>query len=98
MTVSPAHLLFTASSYVRAGLTTEARHKNIKLLHTSKPCCCLEVTGTRVPKCRCEVKKVSPLLQVRWLRLVIDEGHVSASFTTDRMDLVTKYLNVEQKW
>ncbi|KAI0053959.1 hypothetical protein FA95DRAFT_1551738 [Auriscalpium vulgare] len=64
--------------------------------HSWTPCHCPEYRSTRVPKCRCE-SPVSSLFQVRWKRLVVDEGHVHGTDTT-RISLVANLLSVERRW
>ncbi|KAF9449589.1 hypothetical protein P691DRAFT_702942 [Macrolepiota fuliginosa MF-IS2] len=78
--------------------TAEAAHKDISKLHTLPACTCPDIPGSRIPDCKCPTPQgVSPLLQVRWKRLVIDEGHVSASLSTNLMHF-TKSLSVERRW
>ena len=71
-----------------------------KSLHSLKTCDCPLRDGcpVRVPRCRCKVPKgVSPLLRIRWKRLLVDEGNNLSDTTTALMGCIEQ-LSIERKW
>jgi hypothetical protein len=52
---------------------------------------------TRVPDCKCNQPKLSPLFQIRWKRLVVDEGHIHGTDKTN-ISKVASLLSVERRW
>ena len=63
-----------------------------------QPCQCKPLRSVRIPRCKCSRREnVSSLLQIRWKRLVVDEGHNAAEKRTDYA-IFTKLLSVERRW
>ncbi|KAI9508447.1 P-loop containing nucleoside triphosphate hydrolase protein [Russula earlei] len=60
-------------------------------------CKCPGYKGSRVPDCKCDPPKFSPLFQIRWKRLVVDEGHVHGADRTN-ISKVASLLSVERRW
>jgi hypothetical protein len=104
MTVSRLSCLVLSNIDVLSiqGLISESSLSSITSLHTYTPCTCLVPssfpTGIPVPQCKCaSPRDTSPLLRIRWKRLIIDEGHVSANKSTSIMSFVN-LLSVERRW
>ena len=75
-----------------------SRSKKPSLLNVGYTCTCTEFVTVRVPKCSCSgVKGISPLLQVRWKRLVRDEGHNAASQSTE-LNRFLRIISAERRW
>ncbi|KAJ4484665.1 SNF2 family N-terminal domain-containing protein [Lentinula edodes] len=78
----------------------EDRKANIANAHTWKLCKCFGIEDPCIspqPKCRCKPPDISSLLQIRWKRLVIDEGHISSSLST-RFTPFAQQLSVQARW
>lgn len=60
-------------------------------------CKCPGSKGSRVPDCKCNPPKYSPLFQIRWKRLVVDEGHVHGTDKTN-ISKVASLLSIERRW
>lgn len=89
----PRRYLLLSSGFRRESVKNKVAH-----LHQLKPCTCASFPGSRVPNCRCPSDPaVSPLLQIRWKRLVIDEGHISGN-TTGTLNCFVRELSIERKW
>ncbi|PSS35604.1 hypothetical protein PHLCEN_2v1427 [Hermanssonia centrifuga] len=82
-------------------LSVESQKTNIQKLHSWTPCGCPNPPNSpvRVPNCECNkiIDDVSPLLQIRWKRIVVDEGHVAGTTTTNLMTFI-KSMSIERKW
>lgn len=79
------------------GFTAEARSGKLLKKAKCQSCKCPLIAPSRIPDCNCGSNEISPLLQVHWKRLVIDEGHVSATSTTLLVPFV-KMLSIERRW
>lgn len=82
-----------------AGLAKERDGFDVEKLHTWKLCTCPPPPGApRAPICSCTLAKdVSVLAQIRWKRLVVDEGHGQGAPDTSFSTVCAK-LNVERRW
>ncbi|EIW84791.1 hypothetical protein CONPUDRAFT_116969 [Coniophora puteana RWD-64-598 SS2] len=81
-----------------SGLRRESTRTNVESLFTAQPCTCPFIPGSRVPDCRCPGRPdASPLLQVRWKRLVIDEGHTSGNIE-HTINRFIPTMSIERKW
>ena len=81
------------------GLARENAGFDLDKLHTWKLCTCPSPTGaSRAPICTClPPKGISALAQVRWKRLVVDEGHVQGAPDT-LFSTVCAKLSAERRW
>ncbi|KAL5511334.1 hypothetical protein ACEPAH_4550 [Sanghuangporus vaninii] len=72
--------------------------KDLSALDAGYTCQCPEFRNVRIPDCSCEAPEtVSPLLQVRWKRLVRDEGHNAASRSTE-LNHFLRIISAERRW
>ncbi|KAI9207268.1 SNF2 family N-terminal domain-containing protein [Polychytrium aggregatum] len=64
-----------------------------------RACNCPYVGASRGSSCACGKKDVyvSPLLQVHWLRMIVDEGHSMADDKSNQVRLASK-LAVDRRW
>lgn len=86
-------IIMTDSRFRRESVKNKVTH-----LHKLKPCTCAPFPGSRVPNCCCPSDPdVSPLFQIRWKRLVIDEGHTSGN-TAATLNYFVRQLSIERKW
>src|ERR1700735_4690524 len=80
------------------GFGVEGSKCGLAKLHTWKVCQCPAFRGSRVPQCQCiGVPEVSQLLQIRWKRLVIDEGHVTGATSTNLTEFA-RLISAERRW
>ncbi|KAF8136675.1 hypothetical protein EV363DRAFT_1447032 [Boletus edulis] len=76
----------------------ESKKNKTEKLHDLKPCTCPCLAESRVPDCHCLGDcNVTPLLQVRWKRLVIDEGHIAGN-TAATINYFVQELSIQHKW
>ncbi|KIK31000.1 hypothetical protein PISMIDRAFT_85861 [Pisolithus microcarpus 441] len=87
-----------SGSTLSVGFRRESRNKKISRLHALRQCACTCFEGSRVPNCRCPGDaQVTPLLQVRWKRLVVDEGHIAGNVSAT-INYFVNQLSIERKW
>ncbi|KAF9010299.1 hypothetical protein BDZ89DRAFT_1078237, partial [Hymenopellis radicata] len=70
---------------------------NVRPSRKRKQCHCPTFLETGILDCSCAERGISPLTEIRWKRLVVDEGHVSACTNTILTPFV-KTLSVEHRW
>ncbi|KDQ61066.1 hypothetical protein JAAARDRAFT_32059 [Jaapia argillacea MUCL 33604] len=76
----------------------ESSKSGVQKLHSWAVCQCPGNQSSRVPNCQCDVRTdVSPLLQIRWKRLVVDEGHTAANTNTNFTPFAM-LLSAERRW
>ncbi|KAI4956848.1 hypothetical protein J4E86_005319 [Alternaria arbusti] len=66
----------------------------------SRVCNCPYIGATRIPDCSCvDTDRVyeSPLKNIHWLRIIIDEGHSFSSSVSNAV-LVAKQIQAERRW
>lgn len=86
------------SSHVPSEFTNEAKMAKARELQYCTPCYCPSAGITGIPNCKCEpATEHSPLLSIRWKRLIIDEGHVLSNSTTE-LSTVASRLSAERRW
>ncbi|OBZ69321.1 hypothetical protein A0H81_10948 [Grifola frondosa] len=86
-------ILMTHSRFGR-----EEQKNRTDSLHSWTSCKCPGSWATRVPKCRCNSHAdVSQLLQIRFKRLVVDEGHIASS-RNSAFSHFAQCLSVERRW
>lgn len=80
-------------------LTVEARKgMAVDRLEELEVCCDYPPSGRCSSRCACKGHpQVSNLLQIRWKRLIIDEGHNTTNDTTQMVEFLCT-LNVERRW
>ncbi|KAK1224204.1 hypothetical protein PQX77_012904 [Marasmius sp. AFHP31] len=85
-------VLMTDTSFNDGDKLAKEQHDPYKL------CRCPELPNTRIPDCKCyEKSKISPLLQIRWKRLVVDEGHISGTMR-NRLTPFSQRVSVQSRW
>ncbi|VDB82884.1 unnamed protein product [Peniophora sp. CBMAI 1063] len=98
----PALSLATEFDIVLTSHTRLAKERdgfNVDRLHTWKLCTCpAPARSPRAPLCNCSpAKGVSILAQIRWKRVVVDEGHGQGVPDTSFSAVCAK-LNAERRW
>lgn len=69
-------------------------------LGVPRECSCPYIGRTRSRNCKCKSasfqKRLSPLMQIRWKRLIVDEGHSMSN--TSRITNLAGLLHVDARW
>lgn len=91
-------MVSSAETNKSIGFRKESKKNKTERLHELKPCTCPCLAGSRLPDCRCRGDSdVTPLLQVRWKRLVIDEGHITGNMAAT-INYFSRKLSIQHRW
>ena len=95
-------VLFSRSRFeqeVRDGADEKGRRRTTGA--TPLSCQCPYIGATRTPDCRClkdEDLYQSPIKQLHWLRIIIDEGHEFSSSSSVAVTVANTLVTAERRW
>lgn len=93
-------VLFSKSRFqqeIKHGTDRQGRNRQ----NTNLSCYCPYIGATRIRDCTClktEDIYLSPLQQLHWLRIIIDEGHEFSSATSNAVMVASKLVTAERRW
>lgn len=83
---------------VRDGSDSKGRRKTAG---ATRICECPYIGSTRIPDCHClkdEDLYQSPVKDIHWLRIIIDEGHEFSSSTSVAVTVANSLVTAERRW